>query len=300
VKPPFSFLLVHGDGSRVLRFCLPRWIAYGTLGLITVLPAVAVGRSGLLLERQRGEISTLRRRMDAQRVLIDSSRMSIAAVRSELTVWRALHAKMRAAFGPDDAGADGTAAPTEPSPSGGQLRLGDEVEQLATSVAEEGPRLRELERLVSRTDELLDALPVRWPLRGKINSEFGMRRSPWTGRPQRHEGIDISGPPGTPVRSPAIATVIAASSHGAYGRQVTLEHGNGVRSLYGHLLKLEVKVGQKVEKGQVIGLVGSTGRSTGPHLHYELLVDGKPVDPRRFLGGAEAPTAGYSPANSGR
>jgi murein DD-endopeptidase MepM/ murein hydrolase activator NlpD len=95
--------------------------------------------------------------------------------------------------------------------------------------------------------------------------------------------MDISSPTGTPVRSPAAGVVVEASSTEDYGRHAMLDHGNGVRSLYGHLKKLDVKVGQKVEKGEVIGLVGSTGRSTGPHLHYEVRVEGKPVDPRAFL-----------------
>jgi murein DD-endopeptidase MepM/ murein hydrolase activator NlpD len=85
------------------------------------------------------------------------------------------------------------------------------------------------------------------------------------------------------VTSPAPGTVVAAGFGGDYGRYARLDHGNGVTSLYGHLRKLEVKSGEQVEKGQVIGQVGSTGRSTGPHLHYEIRVNGKPVDPRGFL-----------------
>jgi len=99
-----------------------------------------------------------------------------------------------------------------------------------------------------------------------------------------HEGIDIGSPPGTPIESPAAGTVVAASSHGGYGKNVVLDHGNGVESRYAHLKKIDVKLGQRVEQGQVIGLVGSTGRSTGPHLHYEVVVAGKPVDPSPFLG----------------
>ena len=129
----------------------------------------------------------------------------------------------------------------------------------------------------------MTALPLRWPVRGPVRSEFGMRQSPLSGEPEDHKGIDIGSPPGTPVQSPAAGTVVAASSGGGYGRHVTVDHGYRVKSRYGHLEKLDVKVGQHVEKGDVIGLVGSTGRSTGPHLHYEVLVEGKQVNPRRFL-----------------
>src|SRR5438093_1420683 len=127
------------------------------------------------------------------------------------------------------------------------------------------------------------ALPLRWPVRGPVKSEYGLRHSPWNGAWERHPGIDIGSPPGTPVTSPAPGRVVAASSQGGYGKHVTLAHGNGVKSRYAHLKQLDVKLGQRIEKGQVIGLVGSTGRSTGPHLHYEVLVEGKRVDPRGFL-----------------
>jgi murein DD-endopeptidase MepM/ murein hydrolase activator NlpD len=154
---------------------------------------------------------------------------------------------------------------------------------LASGVAEEGPRLRELERVVSRKGKILSALPLRWPIRGRVNSAFGSRRSPWSGAPEHHYGIDIGSPSGTPIKAPAPGTVIAASTRGSFGRHVMLDHGNGVRSRYGHLNGIDVKRGERVEQGQVIGVVGSTGRSTGPHLHYEVIVDGKRVDPRGFL-----------------
>ena len=132
-------------------------------------------------------------------------------------------------------------------------------------------------------DRIMSRLPLRWPLHGAVKSEFGPRRSPWDGEPERHPGIDIGSPMGTPVAAPAPGTVVAADVHGGFGKHVMIDHGNGVRSLYGHLSAIDVKVGDRVEKGQVLGLVGSTGRSTGPHLHYELLVHGSPVDPRGFL-----------------
>src|SRR5207249_4670241 len=130
---------------------------------------------------------------------------------------------------------------------------------------------------------IVHALPLRWPVHGPVKSGYGLRRSPWSGAPEHHEGIDIGSPPGTPVEAPAAGSVVEASSQGDFGKHVMLDHGNGVRSLYGHLKRVDVKVGQRVAKGQVIGPVGSTGRSTGPHLHYEVLMAGKPVDPSRFL-----------------
>src|SRR5439155_330020 len=115
-------------------------------------------------------------------------------------------------------------------------------------------------RVSTRTGRIVHALPLRWPVRGRVKSGYGARRSPWNGAREVHEGIDIGSPPGTPIESPAAGTVVEASSQGGLGKHVTLDHGNGVRSRYGHLKKLDVKVGQQVAKGQVIGRVGSTGR----------------------------------------
>jgi murein DD-endopeptidase MepM/ murein hydrolase activator NlpD len=224
--------------------------------------------------------------VNGQRAVIDTFQARLAAVRSEIVAWAALHAKMREALGPARGSTSGVggAAPTSPGPVADvRPPPWEELDLLASTVAVEGPRLRELEETIVRTGDLLHALPLRWPVRGPVRSEYGRRQSPWTGKPEQHEGLDIASSPGTPVESPAAGRVIAASSGHDYGRHVMLDHGNGVRSLYGHLKQLDVKVGQRVEKGQVIGRVGSSGRSTGPHLHYEVQVNGKPVNPRGFL-----------------
>jgi murein DD-endopeptidase MepM/ murein hydrolase activator NlpD len=201
--------------------------------------------------------------------------------------WKALHARMWEALGREagsNAGSIGVGGPV-PIAAGADAELSpwEELDSLSANVAEEGPRLRELEHVISHTGKLVAKLPLRWPVRGSVNSEYGRRRSPWTGKPAQHEGIDIGTSSGTPVESPAAGRVIAASLGPAYGKYVMLDHGNGVRSRYGHLQELDVRPGDRVEKGQVIGLVGRTGRSTGPHLHYEVLVQGKPVNPREFL-----------------
>jgi len=289
MKDPFSLIVVHGDGA-VLRFNLPRWIAYATLGLIGAAGLATVGLSSgyVVLLRESSRRAALRQRADDQRVL-DSLEARIAAVRSEIATWRTLHDKMWRAFGlvasPDtrtqaDAGPLEASAPT----SGGEPLPQAELDLLATSVADEGPRLRELEHTVGRMGKLVSSLPLSWPVTGRIDSDYGMRRSPWNrSRSEHHDGLDIGSPPGTPIKSPAAGTVVAARSNGGYGKNVMLDHGNGVKSRYAHLKKIEVKTGQRVEKGDVLGLVGSTGRSTGPHLHYEVLVQDKPVNPRDFL-----------------
>jgi murein DD-endopeptidase MepM/ murein hydrolase activator NlpD len=127
-------------------------------------------------------------------------------------------------------------------------------------------------------------LPTMWAHLGKINNEFGFRRNPFGGRSYEfHPGMDIDGERGDLVVAPANGTVIKAGWTGGYGNMVEVDHGNGLTTRYGHLSKVEVTVGDTVFRGQLIGYVGSTGRSTGPHLHYELRLGEKPVNPRHFL-----------------
>jgi len=127
-------------------------------------------------------------------------------------------------------------------------------------------------------------LPTMWAHLGKINNEFGFRRNPFGGRTYEfHGGMDIDGERGDLVVAPANGTVVAAGYKGGYGNMVEIDHGNGLTTLYGHLSKVESTQGDVVTRGQLIGQVGSTGRSTGPHLHYELRLNDKPINPRVFL-----------------
>lgn len=126
---------------------------------------------------------------------------------------------------------------------------------------------------------LLTAVCAEWPIQGDFTSGFGFRKSPFTGRPEFHEGIDIAARRGTPVFAPAEGTVERVGRRRGYGLQVFIAHGHGLLTSYAHLNKALVKAGQKVRKGQKIGIVGNTGRSTGPHLHYEVRMNGVPLDP---------------------
>jgi murein DD-endopeptidase MepM/ murein hydrolase activator NlpD len=138
---------------------------------------------------------------------------------------------------------------------------------------------------VDRLTRTLSTLPVRRPLSGDIelSSGFGVRSDPFTRSPAMHTGLDFQGDIGDPVRATANGTVTAAGWSGGYGKVVDIDHGNGFSTRYGHLSAIDVQVGQTVKIGQAIGKLGSTGRSTGPHLHYETRVRGEAVDPQKFL-----------------
>ena len=131
----------------------------------------------------------------------------------------------------------------------------------------------------------LISVPVRKPVAGEVDmsSPFGMRMDPFLGRPAIHTGIDLRGDIGEPVHATADGKVSIAGRDGGYGNMVEINHGNGFATRYGHLSEIDVKVGQTVRIGEVIGKIGSTGRSTGPHLHYETRINGEAVDPQKFL-----------------
>jgi murein DD-endopeptidase MepM/ murein hydrolase activator NlpD len=131
----------------------------------------------------------------------------------------------------------------------------------------------------------LVAVPVRVPVTGDvdISSSFGVRMDPFLHLAAMHTGIDFRGNAGDPVHATAAGTVTAAGWSGGYGKMVEIDHGNGLATRYGHLSQIEVNVGDKIRLGQIVGRLGSTGRSTGPHVHYETRIDGEAVDPQKFL-----------------
>ena len=286
----FNLLIVHGDGTRVLRLNLPRWILYSALAIA----ALAVSTLGAIygdyvsLKRQFSQVAALQQQGVEQRALIDSFHHRIAEVRSEVSTWRALHAKIWEPFGPEEGLAKkgtgiGGGGPVRAAFPGDRIAISQELDLLTATVNEEGQSLRALERFMVKAGRVLAALPSRWPVRGAVNSEYGRRLSPWTGAPEFHSGLDIASGHGSPVKAPAPGAVVFAGSQAEYGNTVILDHGNDIKSLYGHLQKIHVTQGQRVERGQVIAYTGNTGKSSGPHLHYEILVKGQTVNPRGYL-----------------
>ena len=130
---------------------------------------------------------------------------------------------------------------------------------------------------------LLASTPSIWPVRGYFSDKFGNRTDPFTGMPDFHPGIDVSTPRGTKVLAPADGVVTYRGRRGAYGNTLVIDHGFGIVTRYAHLEGYEVRPGQRVQRGDVIGFVGSTGRSTAPHLHYEVWVDDQLQNPIKFI-----------------
>lgn len=158
------------------------------------------------------------------------------------------------------------------------------LEEQSASVSS---RLSLLESQFSKRTLQIAQTPTVWPVHGVLNSGFGVRADPFTGAPARHEGLDISTARSEPVLATADGVVVHSGWAGEYGKAIEIRHGDRYETLYGHLEKTLVAEGQHVKRGDRVGLVGSTGRSTAPHLHYEIRVDGHAVNPLEYV--LEAP-----------
>jgi murein DD-endopeptidase MepM/ murein hydrolase activator NlpD len=144
-------------------------------------------------------------------------------------------------------------------------------------------RLQLVQPDLERRQALAGATPSIWPARGWLNDRYGSRADPFTGDSDYHPGLDISADKGDPVVATAHGTITTAQRSGAYGNMVVIDHGFGISTRYAHLDSFRVKVGDGVRRGEVVGFAGSTGRSTGTHLHYEVLVYGRHLNPLQFL-----------------
>ena len=287
----FNLLVVHRDGRRIARLTIPRWLILTVLGLVLAVPAsvTVIYKDYLQLRSQRASLDELTARVAEQQGVIDASQLKMRQIRAEIDGWRDLHARILEPFGPEDGsakhvtGIGGGTGPARAAETPGSAAIGDELERLTGIVTEEGDNLRALERFLGRATRLLAALPSRWPVRGQVNSGYGSRTSPWSANSEFHSGLDIGAPIGALVKAPAPGTVVFAGVNAEYGQTLIIDHGNDTKSLYGHLSKLSVAVDQKIQRGEPIAMTGNTGRSSGPHLHYEIQVKGQSVNPTSYL-----------------
>ena len=265
-------VIARGDGTRTLSVTIPRWTIRGAVGVL----AVAVTGLGVVAVDYAAARATARANADlverftAKQQETLRLRGELEAVRQEIGTWPSLHAKVVSPFGK----AGGT---LEPLPSTQTLN------DVAGTVRRATGTLRQIASVMMRFDSIIAQLPTHWPVRSAIASEFGNRRDPFTNEREFHQGVDLVAGHGTPVNAPAAGAVALAGSHGSYGLAVIVDHGSGVKTLYGHLSRVSVKNGERVTRGQLLGHAGNTGRSTGAHLHYEVTVGGRPVNPRAYL-----------------
>jgi len=162
-------------------------------------------------------------------------------------------------------------------------QMHSDLDQLKTEAMTQEKSFTELHEYLFKQTSLFASTPAIWPARGWVTSTFGYRISPFTGLKQMHEGIDIANAAGTPVFAPADGIVSKVDRENGLGKNVVINHGYGIVTRYGHLSEMYVHVGKRVKRGEKIAAIGSTGRSTGPHLHYEVLVNRVNVNPDKYI-----------------
>jgi len=303
LRKRFYILFVARDeDGRVRKIPLPVQYVYGFVAAALVGAFTIVGLAGsytrMLLKTERFN----QVREDNQKLRKDFSQLaqvahdrdvqvaSLGALASEVTALYGLRQHKVIPAKP--------VANAAPSPTPASLALKDDVSNADVKMTFEqfyalrdqamsGRVTRALQGGLSSSflgdwTQLADA-PSLWPVEGKVGSSFGEREDPINGEGAFHPGMDIEAPYGTPVRAAADGDVTGENMGSGYGRQVVLDHGHDLITLYGHLSAVAVIAGQHVIRGQIIGYVGQTGRATGPHLHYEVRVHNVPVNPHKYL-----------------
>jgi murein DD-endopeptidase MepM/ murein hydrolase activator NlpD len=226
--------------------------------------------------------------LENQKLRSDRTRYeaAIAQMGEHLSAVEAVAGKLAQAVGLKDLPSERPSGGVGPVLASRAELLGEERSALTKRMENLDSSFDRLEQAWGERLKVLASTPSLAPVVGFFSDGFGWRRDPIDGSREFHKGVDIVAPSGTPVHAAADGLVTAAGRMAGYGSMIHLVHGYGLGTRYGHLSKVLVTPGQRVKRGDVIGLVGSTGRSTGPHLHYEVFRTGNQVDPRRYLGEA--------------
>jgi murein DD-endopeptidase MepM/ murein hydrolase activator NlpD len=280
----FVVVLAHSLRGRLRRIHVPHTAVYAILALALVGCFSAFGFVASYARMAwkvanynalKREADNLRARYQNLQKVVSETNVQMASLQlyaKEVSVAYGIKEKLA---GPSDISAEGKLVPSF-AESLADYNYLLSAEKLALAAH----RSRRLQPLTTSS-------PSLWPVEGRLMSGFAQRTDPFSGEGAFHKGVDISAPSGTPIRSAADGVVVLAEPvPGGYGRLVIVDHGGGVQTYYAHMSKIAVHTGQEVHRGDTLGAVGSSGRVTAPHLHYEVRVDGSPRNPWRFLANA--------------
>ncbi len=261
---------------RKLRVSSRQLWAGAAIALLLLGLSVFTVWTFLTNEIDRQQLARVTRENEDLKAINDGFATSVAALEQQLTGFE-LQTRQLSIVAGLEAAAPGAGVGGQEMPA--SLGLDD----LALRARGLEDQLAVIERGLEARSRWLAATPSIAPVRGVLTSGFGTRRDPFTGQPSHHDAIDISTPPGQQVRTTADGIVLQAGADGSLGVVVSISHGYGMTTRYGHLQRVAVRPGQQVRRGDVIGSVGNTGRSTGYHLHYEVLDHGVTVDPLAYI-----------------
>jgi murein DD-endopeptidase MepM/ murein hydrolase activator NlpD len=299
-KEYFTFMFLPGPNERV------RTLSISKSALKTVLlslVAVVVLSFYLVYEYNDAkdkvwELQSVREELMQQKAQVQGFALNLLDYKRQMFLLRDLDTKLRRVVslgprdraqqvlgigGPDELGLQNLTQMGEKKQEDALKEMHQELSQLKGAATRQETSLQMLIEYFEDKRSLYASTPSIWPVRGWVTSPFGPRTSPFTGIPTFHEGIDIAAQTGTPIIAPADGVVIKAEFSTGYGNMVEISHGYGIKTVFGHNSRLNVKAGQQVRRGDVISYVGDTGSSTGPHLHYEVRLNGLPVNPVKYL-----------------
>jgi murein DD-endopeptidase MepM/ murein hydrolase activator NlpD len=300
----FTVIVVPDDNAQVRRYRVRKNLLKQVAAAAGVLAALITGGTihYLTVARDAAENHYLREENLALHGQLKAVRERIDHIGTTLDRVERFDQKLRALTLLPDPQRGLAVGPTEEKPGARMASRGEEENPFATVGRSENPlvassRLDRLTAEATRQEQSLQDLqtyfqnqkvrlastPSVWPTRGWVTSDFGNRLDPYTADRVMHHGLDIAAPYGKDVLSPSDGIVVFSGLEGGYGNVLVIDHGYGVKTRYGHLAQIDVKAGERVSRGQKLGSVGNTGRSTGPHLHYEVRVNGVPENPRKFI-----------------
>ncbi len=285
----FTILIIPEGSHQVRRFGVRSTVVKGFLAASVIL---ALGLAGLIADYvmtnlDRNELQRLQVENLSQREELHLLVVKLEDLRQEMVVLAQNDAKVRVMAKLSAPKGDSIAGIGGPARADDVDREFNEIQQRIDEVRRQIDLRREsqeeIQGILNDQRSLLAAKPLGWPAKGWLTSSFGLRRDPFNGRRKIHEGLDIAARTGAPVIATADGIVSSVKTESGYGKMVTIDHGYGYRTLYGHNSKFNVKVGQRVRRGDRIASVGNTGRSTGSHVHYEIRLNGVPVNPHKYL-----------------
>lgn len=287
----YTLILVRNEGSRFRKWRLSQLqlVALGAVvGLVTVASSYSTW-SAFSSRVNRTELAHLQAENETLRLTNQSFETRLDSLHSRLSDSEDRTRKLAIVAGLENLGASseaGVGGPSDVAPGSPTSPESNTAAELARVEGRSEFMSQILEQVETRLSDnlrLISSTPSIAPVRGLYTSSFGYRRDPITGQRAYHSGVDISAPPGKPVKATAEGVVTKTEQFGGLGRAVYVAHGFGVTTVYGHLSRVNVTPGQRIERGAIVGLVGNTGRSTGYHLHYEVQVNGQPTNPLAYI-----------------
>lgn len=298
-----SLLVLSSSGNTVKRARCPHWMLYGIFcALILLMLIIAIGlidyirisRKDLKNHQLEAELTLKNLELIRDRRQIQKFAREINNLKNRIVALNEMDQQIRRVAGMekgDGLFGIGGSAPEDLDPDmelrGGHsqllIKMHQQVEELENATLYQQNYLKNLWKIVQKRGNFMAYTPTIRPAAGWITSSFGYRKSPFAGKREFHEGLDIANSLDTQIKATADGRICFTGKIKGYGKLVLINHGHGFKTLYAHMEQVLIKSGDMVKRGEVIAFMGSTGRSTGSHLHYEVRLNGLPVDPQKYI-----------------